>query len=356
MEKIPVICPYLSGRGGTETVLSLISDYNDNSLTFEYVLPYKGPDSYWLKNIKHTENNKKSKFDFLNKIYAVLFIATYIMRVKSSIYIGLSTQIIFLLYVFRFVFRRKYKIVSWVHFSLHHEKTVNPNKLLRADYHLAISSGIKKQLIGIGVEEKKIYLIYNPVKHQEIKKRNVKTYTDSKHLIYIGRITYEGQKNLRELITSLSYIKGRWRLSIVGSGNEDDINKCKFLIKKFGLEENIQWHGWLRNPWDEVENVDALVMSSTYEGFGMVLVEAISRGVYCLAADCPVGPDDIVIDGVNGNLYKPGDMNGLVSIIQSFIDDNSIKDRDYISSTISRFYIENYFRTFFNAISSIKED
>ncbi|MCL6380568.1 hypothetical protein [Pectobacterium parmentieri] len=174
MSKISIICPYLSGKGGTETVLSLISSHNKKRLNIEYVLPYKGYDKEWLSNAIYVDNNRKSKLKLLNKVYAVFFLASYVIKSKSSLYISLSTQFIFLLYIFRFLFRKNYKIISWIHFSLHHEKTVKPNKLFMADYHLAISSGIKKQLIDMGMKEDNIYLIYNPISPQKINNEEIK--------------------------------------------------------------------------------------------------------------------------------------------------------------------------------------
>lgn len=355
MNRIAVICPYLSGKGGTETVLSSIAKYND-TFDIQYVLPYKGDDEYWLNDINYRGAKRKFKFGIFNKIYAVFYLINHVLRSKTSIYISLSTQFIFILCILRFLLRKNYKVVSWIHFSLHHEKTVNVKWLVLADCHFAISSGLKKQLINLGVKEKDIFLIYNPIISHDVLPKISSGLDQGKHFVYIGRITYEGQKNLKELITALSKIKGKWRLSIAGTGNDSDVIQCKNLIEKYSLEDNIQWYGWLRDPWSVIKNIDALVMTSTYEGFGMVLGEAISRGVYCIASDCPVGPSDIIINGVNGILYKPGDDAALTFILQSFIESGQSSTVAEIQESISKFYISNYFVLLSHAINTLSRE
>ncbi|MDM3598793.1 glycosyltransferase, partial [Proteus mirabilis] len=92
-------------------------------------------------------------------------------------------------------------------------------------------------------------------------------------------IAYE-QKYINELFYALSKMNGDWTLDIVGDGEDTDF--LKNLALELDIEAKINWHGCLKYVWkyikEYVKYTSALVLSSTYEGFPMVLCEASSYG------------------------------------------------------------------------------
>lgn len=356
MKKIRILCPDLSGKGGTETVLSTVMQYNKKHPKFDILLllPYKSRNEQWLKDIPHIMVKTRSRFGLINKFKGLIFIIKQILTLEEVEYICLSTQLIFIVRMLRMVLRKKYTIVSWIHFSLFHEKTVNLKLLTKADYHLVISSGIKMQMRQLGIAENKMFLIYNPVNHHETKNKSSVKNENIKHFAYVGRIIYEGQKNLKEIFEALAIVENKnWRLSIIGSGDKKELDLCKQFITQCGLDNHISWLGWLKNPWDETSNIDAILLSSKYEGFPMVLLEAMSRGIYCISSNCPTGPSDIIIKNVNGNLYEQGNLKNFADLMQKFIELKEAKDPSCIRESISKFYIDEYFPSFTNALNSI---
>ncbi|MFM9785388.1 glycosyltransferase, partial [Streptomyces scabiei] len=101
----------------------------------------------------------------------------------------------------RNVFSKKTKIGAWYHYSFK-MKNVKEKYLKKADFFWAISSGIKDELLSLGVSPDKIYVIYNPVNVDNV--ILVKRSGKQNHFIYIGRIDYDGQKNVSELIKALN--------------------------------------------------------------------------------------------------------------------------------------------------------
>lgn len=136
----------------------------------------------------------------------------------------------------------------------------------------------------------------------------------SKKVIAVGRYSYE--KGFDRLIKVWDIvnkeIKG-WTLHIIGDGgcrealqnqiNELGLNQCVFLD---GLRNDMK---------EEYLDASLFVLSSRYEGFGMVLLEAMSCGVPVVSFDCPCGPKDLITDGENGYLVEDGDIEKLADRI-----------------------------------------
>ncbi|MFT8372829.1 MAG: glycosyltransferase [Liquorilactobacillus satsumensis] len=107
--------------------------------------------------------------------------------------------------------------------------------------------------------------------------------------------------------------------------------------------------GWVTNPWQQLKEMDALLLSSNYEGFPMVILEAISRGVPSISYDCPTGPADIIIDGVNGYLtaMTPAALAEKITLLAQHKDNftpATLKD------SLAKFYVDNYERRFVAAL------
>ena len=201
-----------------------------------------------------------------------------------------------------------------------------------SDAHLAISSGIAEIIKKIHPEAK-VYLVYNPVPRYDgplIQRPRKPTF------LYVGRIS-DREKNISFMLKGLSRLRHKdWQLKIVGTGPDE--KKLKKLAGKLGIADRISWLGFKKDPYSEFQEITALLLTSRYEGFGMVLVEANQRGIPVISSDCESGPKDIVIAGVNGYLYREGDMGEFVRIIGDVIDGRlSFDTPENIAKTAERF-------------------
>lgn len=344
MQNIKIIASHLSGKGGTETVLKKVmeSNYLNSEFNLELHTFDDMADSSWTKSFK-SQVSKGGKSRLLNLLkYLMLLVYS-----KNDVLIILGPELINIASLYRKIFKGRYLIVSWVHFTLEDNSFINTNKLALADYHLAISTGIVKQLQTIGVDKSKIRLIYNPVSKTD---KRIKKSEDCQ-FIYVGRVMLNGQKNIRELINSLAKVTGKWSLNIIGDG--PDLVKCQLYAEQIlGKEsQRITWSGWKNDPWEDVDSATALVLTSKFEGFGMVLAESISQSLPAISSNCEVGPSDIISDRNNGFLYSPGDTDKLSEYLQLFIDDKDNISRELIPETLNKFYAEQYFRNFGNIIT-----
>lgn len=347
-KRIIFVIWHVSGKGGTETVVKEVTRLLNRVNGFEpqvYVLG-DSDDKQWLKGIKFG-HSPFVKNKWLRVFPYFFWLYHYLRKEKPDLVVGLSPVICQLLAMTRWALQKKFPIISWMHFSLtanHMKQTL----LKRADYHFAISTGIANQLHNLGIEKNRIYTIYNPVKKTD---KMIKRPTNKSIFVYMGRITFEGQKRLKDMFDALAMVEGPWQLDIVGDG--DDRSICQTYTEKIGIEKNVVWHGWQSDPWSVINEATALVLSSEFEGFPMVLVEAIARGVYCISSDCPTGPEDIIEEDVNGELYRTGDVQALRQIMQRMINNKKLPNQLIIKASINRYYMEHYQETFLYALNDI---
>jgi glycosyltransferase involved in cell wall biosynthesis len=147
---------------------------------------------------------------------------------------------------------------------------------------------------------------------------------ESKQVVAIGR--YDYQKGFDDLIKSWKLIHNThpdWMLKIYGHGPLE--NEFKKLIDDLNLHESVS----LCAPSREIEQVymdsSILVMTSRYEGFGMVLIEAQSCGVPVVAYACKCGPRDIIFSGHNGFLINEGDEGMFVEKVNLLIEKEDLR-------------------------------
>lgn len=153
------------------------------------------------------------------------------------------------------------------------------------------------------------------------------TYSDvTRHrVIAVGRLDY--QKGFDRLIQAWQIVQQRnfadWRLDIFGQGEWHD--KLQTMIMDLGLTET----AYINKPTNQIEkeyaNSSLIVMTSNYEGFGMVLVEAMACGVPAVAFDCKCGPKDIIRHGENGLLVPNGDIEGLADAMIEIMEDDAYR-------------------------------
>lgn len=151
----------------------------------------------------------------------------------------------------------------------------------------------------------------------------------SKHrVIAVGRLDY--QKGFDRLIEAWEIVQKEkkysdWRLDIFGQGEWFDM--LQKMIVDLKLSETAQ----INKPTNQIEheygNSSLIVMTSHYEGFGMVLVEAMACGVPAIAFDCKCGPKDIIQEGVNGLLVPDNDIAGLARAMMRLMENETLRKR-----------------------------
>ena len=143
---------------------------------------------------------------------------------------------------------------------------------------------------------------------------------DRKRVIAVGRLDY--QKGFDRLIDAWGIVQkdGRfadWRLDIFGQGEWREMLQAR--IEGLGIENSVRLNSPVKDIDNEYNHSSFLVMSSHYEGFPMVMVEAMSLGLPVVTFDYKCGPKDIIDHGKNGLMVKEGDIQGLADAMMSIM-------------------------------------
>lgn len=145
----------------------------------------------------------------------------------------------------------------------------------------------------------------------------------SKKVISVGKL--DPQKGYDILIDSWKLVNLKhpdWELDIFGVGEQQIMLENK--IVEYNLLKTVNLKGSTNDVASQYLNSSIYVMSSRYEGFGMVLIEAMSCGLPVISFDCEFGPREIITEGVDGFLVEPCNSNELAEKIIFLIENNSI--------------------------------
>ncbi len=169
-----------------------------------------------------------------------------------------------------------------------------------------------------------------------------------KNIVAIGNLSY--RKGFDNLLKVFYYLKDqKIRLHILGDGKDREIlQNMKFEL---GLE-NVFFYGRQKNPFQFLKFADLFILSSRYEGFPNVLLEAGASGVYALANNCPGGINEIIQSGINGEVGNIEDHEGFALRILDILEKPYEKGK-IVESIRSRFSKEIILKKYETLLSDL---
>ncbi|PWG64452.1 glycosyltransferase family 4 protein [Bifidobacterium callitrichidarum] len=217
--------------------------------------------------------------------------------------------------------------IVWDHFNYVHaqseRKRIRAIQLTKryADKLVLLTQQDRRMYLDAEFPEEKLQVINNPSPFEDATPSPRTEHT----VLAVGRLTE--QKGFDRLIAVWSRIEDRagdWQLVIVGSGELE--SGLKQQVSDFGLG-NVRFVPATSDIEQWYDKASIYAMTSRFEGFPMVLLEAMAKGLPIVAYDCLTGPSELVDDDVNGHLVQDGDEERFAENLLSLMWNRQLQDR-----------------------------
>ena len=242
-----------------------------------------------LKSLKILYKRRKSMVDYIKNTDADVIISTRVFLNELLSEYGKDNTL----------------KIGWEHNHYHDDMKYATDVIRSAknlDYFVLVSKGLQK-FYHKKMRTFKCKCIYIPNAIENIPK--TKSPLTDEHLISVGRLSPEkGYLDLLKIYLDLKNKKCKWHLDIVGDGSER--SKLERFIKENNLENDVTLHGFKNSKEIEklMHKASIYVMTSYTESFGIVLLEAMSNGLPCIAFDSAEGAKEVITSGRDGYLIK----------------------------------------------------
>ncbi|UTJ05791.1 glycosyltransferase family 4 protein [Arcobacter roscoffensis] len=343
--KLLYITNGINGSGGLERVLSIKASYFTDVFNYE------------VNILTLNDGNKNIFFDFsrnikfhdikINKSNPFTFISSYKNGIQNVIE-NILPDIIIVCddglkgMLFPIIFGKKIPTI----YERHAAKELNINSkllffLIRPilnmfDKFVLLTNGNKLDWKGVNSQ-----VINNPI---PLENYNPDYIFEKKEKIVLAVGSNSFHKGFDLLINSWKIVHEKypeWNLKIFGKKNPR--LGLESLIDLYNLSSSIQLNNPEKNISEKYKSASIYALSSRHEGFGMVLVEAMSFGVACVSFDCPHGPKDIISNGEDGFIVENGNINKFADKLIYLIE-NENKRLEFghkALENVKRFDIEN---------------
>lgn len=181
---------------------------------------------------------------------------------------------------------------------------------------VSVSGGVDGRFDWLPKGKRRV--IHNPVNDAWF---SVPTECSTRQPVILGMGRLVDQKGFDLLIAAFGKIAPRfknWKLVILGEGSGRGELEC--LIVQLGLRDRVELPGHVADPRPWLRRVAIFALSSRYEGFGNVIVEAMACGAPVVSFNCPSGPSEIIQDHVTGRLVPPEDVNALSDSLSELME------------------------------------
>lgn len=325
MKKIAFLIMNMDNKGGTERVTSMIANtLSDKYQTFIFSCqkgenPYFHVDKHVIVKSLHGEQTKNT---ILRKVK--VFRELHSKIEKYDVDVVVAVDVALYLYLYPLQLTKQCKCIAWEHFNYY----ISPNKMVKFGRKLAAKHA--DCLIVLGKNDvnnykqnlpriKNIKYIYNPVAVSTLGQADI----DSKRVMAAGRL--EDQKGFDLLIDAWSKIEKdcpEWHLDIFGEGSKRE--ELEQQIIDLGLN-NVFIKGYANNIAEEFKKSSVFALSSRYEGFVLVLIEAQANGLPCVSFNCKEGPAEIITDNKNGFLVENGNVSEFANKLKQVLIDDQLR-------------------------------
>lgn len=226
----------------------------------------------------------------------------------------------------------------------------------QADAIVAVSNGVAADLsAALSMDPQTLDVIQNPVVTDDLDRRAAEGlkhpwFSKGAPPVFVAAGRLIPQKQFAMLLHAFRQLLGRADARLIILGEGPLLADLGQRARDLGIAEKVDFVGFVSNPMPYFKRAAALVMTSSYEGFGNVLVEAMACGTPVISTNCPSGPREILENGRFGALVPVGDENALASAMLASLeqptDPQRLREatRRFHARTISLLYLRLFKR------------
>lgn len=326
-KKIAMLLPDLRGGGAERVAVDLARALKKNGHNVEFVLLKK--DGEFLMEVTNEFDITDLGADKVRQ--ALLPLISYLRYRKPDVLIANMWPITTVAVISRILSRNRTILILVEHITLSMQYAswgIINNLIMRlsifltyrcANHIASVSAGSARDLARLaGLNKNRVSVLYNPIPIRTqptfdaiYEAEQIWNCQPINRILTVGSL--KDQKNHSLLIQAFAGLsKLDARLMIVGKGDQSILRK---LAIDLGVSERVIFAGFHNDPSPFYATANLFVLSSDYEGFGNVIVEALSFGLPVVSTNCPHGPAEILEDGLWGWLVPVGDSSTLKSTI-----------------------------------------
>ncbi|WP_273432182.1 glycosyltransferase [Chitinibacter tainanensis] len=220
---------------------------------------------------------------------------------------------------------------------------------------VCVSNGLKKEVRDLMGSSDQVLTIYNPVRFSSTVSvaRAEHANTDVKTILAVGRLSKP--KDYPTLLKAFALLENKNTcLKIVGGVYDQAVwSELNSLISDLGIASRIDFVGYSDHPDLFYQSADLFVLSSAWEGFGNVIVEALAFGVPVVSTDCPSGPSEILCGGKFGELVPVGDSIELANRMDRILSGAIKYNSDDLRRRAQDFSEKNIGQQYYNLIREV---
>lgn len=362
MYKICFVSGVISRSGGTERVGSIIANELSRRGYDVFLL------SFWNQGKPYYALDEKVKVHYLLEpkegklyrtgIYPILKLHRFILKNDIDVLIDIDT--VLSRHSAYAIHGTKCKLISWEHFNywvmlkLNEKRRFRAKKLIKryADSMVVLTDEDRvKHQQEYQLPDGFVTTIHNPCLSDAVVQYDFEKHT----FLSVGRLT--SQKGYDLLLRAWKLVQDElpeWKLIIVGEGEQR--NELQTLNDELSLER-AELVGHSDDVGEYYKNASCYVMSSRYEGFPMVILEAQSYGLPVISFDCKTGPKDLIVQEKNGYLVEEENIQKLAEYMIKFANEpnEAIKMSQFAAENVQQYTIEPIMEQWVNLINRVAE-
>jgi glycosyltransferase involved in cell wall biosynthesis len=187
-------------------------------------------------------------------------------------------------------------------------KKLKAKKVMSGKKLIAVSEGVAREAKNLGVvKPASVVTIYNPIDIDRVSRLSSEVVTgvpSEPYLLHVARVVKAKRHDV--LMKALSHIPDIKMVLLC-----KDVEKVRSIARKYGVEDRVVTPGFTLNPYVWMKGAEVMVLSSDYEGLGMVLLESLVCGTPIVSTDCNYGPNEILTGDMASYLSPCGDEKAL---------------------------------------------